>query len=184
MVIVDGILSSHCQAVNKTAIETGDHGRLAAMAVEHAPEISQFRVTLFVGPQPVEERPFTYSCVFNVKKRSWKGGVQVTVVLTQCHIDHLSTDIDFPRWLTLALVDLTEEDRLSYQERAHELFIEAVCWCKLDLALQAGITQMNQCLSDDTEIADVRNAVINRRNFITSYVASELDLVLRDVTAL
>lgn len=154
------------------------------MAVEHAPELSQFRVTLFVGPQPVEERPFTYSCVFNVKKRSWKGGVQVAVVLTQRDIDHLSTDIDFPRWLTLALVDLAEEDRLSYQERAHELFIEAVCWCKLDLALQAGITQKNQCLSDDTEIADVRNAVINRRIFITSYVASELDLVLRDVTAL
>jgi hypothetical protein len=154
------------------------------MAVEHAPELSQFRVTLFVGPQPVEERPFTYSCVFNVKKRSWKGGVQVAVVLTQSDIDHLSTNIDFPRWLTLALVDLAEEDRLSYQERALELLIEAVCWCKLDLALQAGITQKNQCLSEDTEIADVRNAVINRRNFITSYVASELDLVLRDMTAL
>jgi len=154
------------------------------MAVEHAPELSQFRVTLFVGPQPVEERPFTYSCVFNVKKRSWKGGVQVAVVLTQSDIDHLSTDIDFPRWLTLALVDLAEEDRLSYQERALELFIEAVCWCKLDLALQAGITQKNQCLSEDTEIANVRNAVINRTNFITSYVAAELDLVLRDVTAL
>jgi hypothetical protein len=154
------------------------------MAVEHAPELSQFRVTLFVGPQPVEERPFTYSCVFSVKKRSWKGGVQVAVVLTQSDIDHLSTNIDFPRWLTLALVDLAEGDRLSYQERALELFIEAVCWCKLDLALQAGITQKNQCLSDDTEIADVRNAVINRRNFITSYVAAELDLVLRDVTAL
>ena len=62
----------------------------------------------------------------------------------------LSTDIDFPRWLTLALVDLADEDRLSHQERAHELFIQAVCWCKLDLALQAGITQENQCLADDT----------------------------------
>ncbi len=184
MVMVEGILSSHCQAVNKTAIETGDRGRLTAMAVEHAPALSQFRVTLFVGPQPVEERPFTYSCVFNVKKRSWKGGIQVAVVLTQRDIDHLSIDIDFPRWLTLALVDLAEEDRLSHQERAHELFIQAVCWCKLDVALQTGITQENQCLSDDTEIADVRNAVINRRNFITSYVASELDLVLRDMTVL
>jgi hypothetical protein len=182
--MVEDILSSHCQAVNKTALETGDHGTLPPMAVEHAPAPSQFRVTLFVGPQPVEERPFTYSCVFNVKKRSWKGGIQVAVVLTQCDIDHLSTDIDFPRWLTLALVDLAEEDRLSHQERAHELFIQAVCWCKLDLALQAGITQENQCLQDNTGMTEVRDAVINRRNFITSYVASELDLVLRDVTAL
>ena len=183
VVMVEGILSSHCQAVNKTATETGDHGTMRTMAIEHAPEPSQFRVTLFVGPQPVEGRPFTYSCVFNVKKRSWKGGIQVAVVLTQSHIDQLSADIDFPRWLTLALVDLADEDRLSHQERAHELFIQAVCWCKLDLALQAGITQENQCLSDDTGIAEVRDAVINRTHFITSYVASELDLVLRDVTA-
>ena len=152
------------------------------MAIEHAPELSQFRVTLFVGPQPVEESPFTYSCVFNVKKRSWKGGVQVEVVLTQRHIDQLSATVDFPRWLTLALVDLADEERLSHQERARELFIQAVCWCKLDLALQAGITQENQCLSD-TGIAEVRDAVINRTHFIMSYVAAELDLVLRDVTA-
>jgi hypothetical protein len=153
------------------------------MAVEHAPDPSQFRVTLFVGPQSVEERSFTYSCVFNVKKRSWKGGIQVAVVLTQHHIDQLSTAIDFPRWVTLALVDLAEEERLSHQERARELFIQAVCWCKLDLALQAGITQENQCLSDSTGIAEVRDAVINRTDFITSYVAAELDLVLKDVTA-
>jgi hypothetical protein len=132
----------------------------------------------------MEERPSTYSCVFNVKKRSWKGGIQVAVVLSQSHIEQLSTDIHFSRWLALALVDLAEEDRFSHQERAHELFIQAVCWCKLDLALQAGITQENQCLTDSTGIAEVRDAVINRTHFITSYVASELDLVLRDATAL
>ncbi|MGH7216958.1 MAG: hypothetical protein ACREIG_06970 [Nitrospiraceae bacterium] len=153
------------------------------MAIEQAPEPTQFRVTLFVGPQPVEGRPFTSSCVFNVKKRSWKGGVQVAVVLTQSEIDGLSADVDFPRWLELALVDLADEDRLSYQKRAQELFIQAVCWCKLDLALQFGIAQKNQSLADDPGIAEVRDAVIKRTNFITSYVASELDLMLRDVTA-
>ena len=65
---------------------------MRTMAVTHAPEPSQFRVTLFVGPQPVEGRPFTYSCVFNVKKRSWKGGIQVSVVVTQSQIDSLSAD--------------------------------------------------------------------------------------------
>jgi hypothetical protein len=153
------------------------------MAVELAPEPSQFRVTLFVGPQPVEGKPFTSSCIFNVKKRSWKGGIQVAVVIGQSQIDRLSTDVDFSRWLALALVDLTEEDRLSHRERAHELFIQAVCRCKLDLALRSGIPQENQCLTDDTWIADVRDTVIKRTNFITSYSASELDLVPRDVTA-
>lgn len=156
---------------------------MCTMAVEPASEPSQFRVTLFVGPQPVEGQPFTFSCVFNVKKRSWKGGIQVAVVITQSQIDMLSTDVDFSRWLALALADLADEDRLSHQRRAHELFIQAVCWCKLDLALQSGITQENQCLADDIWISEVRDTVIKRTNFITSYIASELDLVLRDVTA-
>jgi len=153
------------------------------MAIERAPEPSQFRVTLFVGPQPVEGKPFTSSCVFNVKKRSWKGGIQVAVVLTHSQIDTLSADVDFSRWLALALVDLADEDRVSSQKRAHELFIQAVCWCKLDLTLQSGIAQENQSLEDETWNAEIRDAVITRTNFITSYVASELDLVLRDVTA-
>jgi hypothetical protein len=183
VVMVAGILSSRCQVVNVAAIEIGGHATMRTMAIEHAPESSQFRVTLFVGPQPVEGRPFTCSCVFNVKKRSWKGGIQVAVALTQSQIDSLSRDVDFSRWLVPALVDLTHEDRLSHQERAHELFIQAICWCKLDLALQSGITQENQCLADDTGIAEVRDAVIKRTNFIKSYVASELDIVLRDMTA-
>lgn len=183
VVMVEGILSSLSQAVNETAVEIGGHATMRTMAVEPAPEPSQFRVTLFVGPQPVEGKPFTSSCVFNVKKRSWKGGIQVAVVITQNQIDTLSTDVDFSRWLALALADLVDEDRLSHQKRAHELFIQAVCWCKLDLALQSGITQENQCLADDTCIPEVRDTVIKRTNFITSYIASELDLVLRDVTA-
>ncbi len=165
------------------AIEVGGHATMRAMAIEYAPESSQFRVTLFVGPQPVEGRPFTTTCVFNVKKRSWKGGVQIAVVVTQSQIDRLSSDVDFPSWLALALVDLTDEDRLSHQERARELFIQAVCRCKLDLALQSGIAQENQCLADDIGITEIRAAVIKRTNFITSHVASELDLILRDVAA-
>ncbi len=156
---------------------------MPAMAIEHAPEPSQFRVTLFVGPQPVEGRPFTSSCVFNVKKRSWKGGIQVEVAVTQRQIDTLGTDIDFSRWLAQAMTDLPDEDRPSHQDRAQELFIQAVCWCKLDLALQASITQENQCLADDTWVAEVRASVSGRRDFITSYIVSELDLVLRSATA-
>ena len=156
---------------------------MRTMRVEHAPEPSQFRVTLFVGPQPVEGRPFTSSCVFNVKKRSWKGGIQVAVDITQRQIDMLSTEVDLSRWLTQALIDLSDEDRRSHQERAHELFVQAVCWCKLDLLLQSGITQENQCLADDTWITEVRETVIKRTNFIASFIASELDLEPRDATA-
>ena len=180
---MDGILSSRYQAVNETALQTGHHVTMRTMTDERAPEPSQFRVTLFVGSQPVKGKPFTSSCVFNVKKRSWKGGIQVAVAITQSQIDTLSTDINFSYWLAQALIDLSDEDRLSHQERAHELFIQAVCWCKLDLALQSGITQENQCLADDTWTAEARNTVIKRTNFITSYIASELDLVPKDAIA-
>ncbi|MEQ1563697.1 MAG: hypothetical protein ABL935_09895 [Nitrospiraceae bacterium] len=154
------------------------------MTVEHGPEPSQFRVTLFVGPQPVEGRPFTSSCVFNVKKRSWKGGVQVAVAISDAQIDQLQAEVALSHWLAQALNDLPEEDRSALEERAHELFIQAVCWCKLDLLLHAGITQDNQCLADDRWIVEVRDTVIKRTNFITSYIATELDLIQRDVTAL
>ena len=103
VLMVEGILSSRNKAVNETAVETGGHATMRAMAVEHVREPSQFRVTLFVGPQPVEGKPSTSSCVFNVKKRSWKGGIQVAVVVTQSQIDTLSKDVDFSRWLALAL---------------------------------------------------------------------------------
>ena len=156
---------------------------MRAMSVALGQEPSQFRVTLFVGPQPVEGRPFTFSCVFNVKKRSWKGGVQVAVVMTQSQIDSLSAALDFPRWLSLALIDLPDEDRPSHEHRASELFVQALCWCKLDLALRSGIAQENQCLADDIGIAGVRETVIKRKDFITSYIASELDLVPKDATA-
>jgi len=156
---------------------------MRTMEVEHAPEPSQFRVTLFVGPQPVEGRPFTSSCVFNVKKRSWKGGIQVAVDISRSQIDTLSAELDFSRWIAKALNDLSAEDRVSREERAHELFIQVICWCKLDLLLQSGITQENQSLADDTWITEVRDTVIRRTNFITSYIASELDLEPRDVTA-
>ena len=131
----------------------------------------------------MEGRPFTSSCVFNVKKRSWKGGIQVAIAITQSQIDRLSTEVDFSRWLAQALIDFSDEDRPSHEERAHELFIQAVCWCKLDLLLQSGIAQENQSLAADIWIAEVRATVIRRTNFITSYITSELDLVPRDATA-
>jgi ABC-type Fe2+-enterobactin transport system substrate-binding protein len=121
--------------------------------------------------------------VFNVKKRSWKGGIQVDVAIAQNQIDSLSADVDFSSWLGQTLTDLPDEARPSYQERARELFIQAVCWCKLDLAIASGITQENQRLTDDSWIAEVNDSVRSRRNFITSYIASELDLRSRDTAA-
>ena len=165
------------------ALLAGDHVTLRIMPFEHAPAPSQFRVTLFVGPQPVNGKPFTYSCVFNVKKRSWKGGIQVDVAIDQSQIERLSTDVDLPTWLARVLTDLPDEERPICQQRGWELFVQAVCWCKLDLALQSGVTQENQCLASDLWVAEVRDAVTSRTDFITSYITSELDLISKDAPA-
>jgi hypothetical protein len=152
------------------------------MSTQSSVEACQFRVTLFVGPQPVEEKPFTYSTVFNVKKRSWKGGIQVEVEIDQPQIDAIDAATGFAHWLTDLVRTIPAEDRLSYRSRAQELFIQAVCWCKLDLLLQSGLVQENQRLTADTFVAELSRIVTSRRAFITSYVAAELDLLPDDST--
>ena len=156
------------------------HGRMRAMPADSASDSSQFRVTLFVGPEPVKGKPFIQSTVYNVKKRSWKGGIQVAVELTQSQIDQLSGTLEFPQWLEHSLAALPAEERPSSEERAQELFIQALCWCKLDLLLQSGITQQNQCLPADTFVTELNAVASEKRHFVTSHVAAELDLLHND----
>ena len=145
-----------------------------------ASDLFQFRVTLFVGPQPVEGKPFTQSTVYNVKKRSWKGGIQVAVELNQSQVDGLSRVIGFSEWLEQALAAAPQEERAAYRDRAQELLVQALAWCKLDLLLQSGITQKNQCLTADTFVAELDGIVPKKRDFIASHVAAELDLLPHD----
>lgn len=149
---------------------------MRAMLAEPSSEPSQFRVTLFVGPQPVEGKPFTYCTVFNVKKRSWKGGIQVAVDVTHDQVEFSSAALHFDRWLNHALSVTPAEDRASHEDRARDLFIQALSWCKLDLLLQSGIAQENQCLAADTWTEEFESTVSRRAEFITSYIATELDL--------
>jgi len=153
------------------------------MSVESLTDLSQFRVTLFVGPQPVKGKPFTHATVFNVKKRSWKGGIQVAVELAQVQIDQLNRAIGFPQWLSDALETVSPEERAGYELRAQELFIQALSWCKLDLLLQSGITQENQCLTADTFVAELNGVATKKRDFVASHVVQELDLLPNDATS-
>ena len=143
-------------------------------------EPSPYRVTLFYGPERVEGKSSTSTCVFNVKKRSWKGGIQIAVEITDRQIETGLNVTGFRDWIANALLSLPADERVSLSERANELFVQAVCWCKLDLLLQTGLTQDNQCLTSDTAATELLDVVRRSADFITSYVASELDLVSRD----
>ncbi|WP_455244978.1 hypothetical protein [Petrachloros mirabilis] len=150
------------------------------MSPERSEETSQFRITLFVGPQTVEGKPSIQYTVFNVKKRSWKAGIQVAVEIDQRQIDRLRISNRFPEWLDEVISAVPSEFNAANRERALELFIQAISRCKLELLLQAGITQESQCLPSDTFVAELDRAVASRQTYVRSFVSTELDLVPND----
>src|SRR5215203_3035139 len=99
---------------------------------------SPYRVTLFFGPEPVEQRPNVVACVFNVKRRSWKAGIQVSVEVAKPQLSDLEQDLQISNRIAPALKTLEEADRQHAQDRLPDLFAQAVSWCKLDLRLNSG----------------------------------------------
>jgi len=155
---------------------------MRAMAAEASSDTSSYRVTLFFGPEPVEGKPSIQYCVFNVKKRSWKGGIQVAVEVSCDQLDEIAKTLRYPEYMAKQLSGLAGEDQLGYSNRAKDCYAQAVCWCKLDLMLHAGIAQENQCLAADMLREELRDAAIKRAAYITSYILDELDLPPSDVT--
>ncbi|HMU53565.1 MAG TPA: hypothetical protein PKA61_01090 [Nitrospira sp.] len=152
------------------------------MPADPSAELAQYRITLFFGPEPVEAKPSTHACVFNVKKRSWKGGIQVLVEANEAQIQASRTSTHFSQWLTDTLGDVAGEDRAAQEARAGELFVQALCRCRLDRLLLTGITQENQRLTADAWDAQEQADLIRRNDFIQAYVAAEMDLQPGDPT--
>jgi hypothetical protein len=149
---------------------------MLAMFAEPSSDPLPYRITLFFGPEQVEGKPCTQACVFNVKKRSWKGGIQVVIEVTEWQIETSSALIEFPRWIARAQHHVPPEERDRLAARAHELLVQAICWCKLDLLLHAGILQENQRLDASSLVYELTEVVPRRTGFILSYVAGELDI--------
>ena len=140
------------------------------------PELPQYRVTLFFGPEPVKARPSRVCCVFNVKKRSWKGGVQIAVELEEDQFSCAYQTIGFEAWLNKRLNGFPKDERANYQSRAHDLFVQGLCALKLELALEAGIRQENGCLPGDALVSELDQALSERMERIKSQILTELDL--------
>ncbi len=140
-------------------------------------DISLYRVTLFFGPEPVAGENIAQACVFNVKKRSWKAGIQVAVEIHSDQLSALRHAIQLEDRLKKNLATLDACDRSHYEERTRELFAQAVCWCKLNLRLQAGLGQENQRMGTDELTIELHQAVTDRLEWIVTYILQELDLV-------
>ena len=135
-----------------------------------------FRVTFFFGPDNVPGRPDVLECVFNVKKRSWKGGVQIGVELTEDQLKPLREDGQLDELIEMIRAKVEPEDFIGYERRARDLFVQQVCWTKLDLAIASGMTQDNQTIVADLWKEELQRQVLLRRDGIRQAILTELDL--------
>jgi hypothetical protein len=147
------------------------------MTSEGAPELPSYRVTLFFGPEPVEGEPGVLACVFNVKKRSWKAGIQVSVEIAQAHLARLGEEVRLAERIEAALSSLGADVRETSSMRADDLFAQAVTWCKLDLCLAAGLAQKNQRIAAADLVPELNQSVAARTEYVVTYVLTELDLI-------
>jgi len=147
------------------------------MARESPPASSSHRVTLFFGPEPVEGEPDTQACVFNVKKRSWKAGVQVSVEIGTDQLSAIRQRLRLAERLARIFLTLPPDERPTYEGRLGDLFAQAVTRCKLDLRLQSGLSQENQRIQADELVPELDQAVNVRTEYVVAYVLTELDLV-------
>jgi hypothetical protein len=136
----------------------------------------EFRITFFFGPDYFPERPDTLSCVFNVKKRSWKGGVQVSVELTEEQLLRLQEMGQLDELIEMIRAKVDPEDFIEYERRARDLFVQNVCWTKLDLTIASGITQENQTIPAGALLDELERKVLAGRGTIHGTILSELDL--------
>ena len=146
------------------------------MSIPSTADPSQYRVTFFFGPEPVEHRPDHLRCVFNVKKRSWKGGVQVGIDIAQEYLEEARREIGFSSWLGNQLHKRDQDEQDDVTRRADELFIQSVCTCALHLALHTGIEQLNQVIDAAGFAEELRRMINEQPEQVTDRIRLELDL--------
>lgn len=146
------------------------------MSLLSPPQIPLFRITLFYGPERLEGASDTIHCVFNVKKRSWKGGVQVGIVVESHQIQRLEEKLAFRPWITEHLQGVPSEEREDYLKRGYDLFIQFICFHKLGVYIHQGIQQENTQVSGSFLISETDEAVQREAEKIKQQIIVELDL--------
>jgi hypothetical protein len=147
-----------------------------APSPQSAPELPQYRITFFYGPAPVEGRPGLLCCTFNVKKRSWKGGVQIAIEVDERQVAKARDAVGFEAWVARILATLLDAERSDYDSRARDLFTQHLCALKLDLAIEAGLQQESSRVAAGAFTRELDEAVPQRKDRLISNILTELDL--------
>ncbi len=146
------------------------------MSLLSPPQIPLFRITLFYGPETFEGASEAIHCVFNVKKRSWKGGVQVDIVVGRGQIQQLEETLRFQSWIGELLRIVPSNDREGYLRQAYDLFSQFICFHKLGIYIQRGIKQENIQVPADILISETREIIQREVEKIKQQIKVELDL--------
>jgi len=116
------------------------------------------------------------ACVFNVKKRSWKAGIHVSVEVGCDQLSRLVHTLQVTDRVEKALMACPSEERAVYRARVLDLFTQAVAWCKLDLGLAAGLAQEHQRIPAAEFVSELDRSVVDRTEYVVAYILSEMDV--------
>jgi hypothetical protein len=147
-----------------------------APSPQSAPDVPHYRITFFYGPEPAGDRPGLLCCTFNVKKRSWKGGVQIAVEVEEDQAARARQTVGFEAWLAKILSTLLDGERADFESRARDLFVQHLCALKLDLAIEAGLQQENSRVPGGAFMKELDAAVPKHRDRLLSNILAELDV--------
>ena len=136
----------------------------------------EFRTTFFFGPEEVPGSPGILICVFNTKKRSWKGGVQVAVELAETQLERLRERGLLNELLEMIRARIESEAFAEHAQRARDLFTQQVCRMKLDLAIEQGLAQENQTVGADAFQQELDRAVLAGADAVRQTILAELDV--------
>lgn len=140
------------------------------------PNIPSFRITLFYGPEVLEGASQTIQCVFNVKKRSWKGGVQVSIELEKAHLEMWDQQFNFSGWLGDVLAVFPKTERAEYRQRAQDVLTQLICFYKLQEYINSGIQQKNVEVGPEQLVSETQEALCRGIEDIKRHVLVELDI--------
>lgn len=146
------------------------------MSLLSPPQIPLFRITLFYGPEAIEGASDTIHCVFNVKKRSWKGGVQVGILIERHQIQLLEKKLAFQSWLEEHLQVIPSDEREDYLKLGYDLFIQFICFHKLETFIRKGIKQENVQVSAGFLTSETDEAIQREAEKIKQQIMVELDI--------
>jgi len=153
------------------------------MVTASSPTIPPYRVTLFFGPEVRDTSPDIVYCVFNVKKRSWKGGIQIVVEMTQDQVARCQQILQFEPWLRNALRHLPCEEYDEYVQRGRTVCLQSLCQIKLQLAIHEGLKQETTLLSHDSLSHALERAIGRSGPSFKEHLLAELDVPTREDVA-